>query len=423
MKTVTAVHDFEPVNPETDLPLVRCEEYQVISESIDGCPGWWRVKNKFGDVGLIPSNYVEEKHPSAPEPSSSASPKNLGSSSSSSGVKRRESSSGGNRSSSNSHHLNSCHWFLPEIDRESAESILRADGREGVFLVRYSSSQELFTISVLVRSSSRHFEVKHYLIRKSENNNNQSGDTCYYLSEHHRFSSVEELIHYHRHDAGSLAVRLKFVPSFSNSSSPSSKNSNQRLSKLCGDKSWEIRVSELSLLEELGSGQFGVVRRGKWTRVVSVDEGNSHHPESASSAGAASSCHVAMRRKTVSVDVAVKLMKEGTMSEADFVREAKVMTKLRHPHLVQLFGLCIEHRPICIVTEFMKHGECTLQVIIHNIILDTHDNKPSQVASHSNHNQEEQSLFQVCVACLSLTHYDLSSLISDMSFGEAALPD
>ena len=50
-------------------------------------------------------------------------------------------------------------------------------------------------------------------------------------------------------------------------------------------------------------------------------------------------------------------MRYYCVTEADFVREAKVMTKLRHPNLVQLFGLCIEHRPICIVTEFMKHGE------------------------------------------------------------------
>jgi serine/threonine protein kinase len=47
------------------------------------------------------------------------------------------------------------------------------------------------------------------------------------------------------------------------------------------------------LLEELGSGQFGVVRRGKWRG---------------------------------SIDVAVKMMKEGTMSEDDFIEEAKVMT-------------------------------------------------------------------------------------------------
>ena len=89
------------------------------------------------------------------------------------------------------------------------------------------------------------------------------------------------------------------------------------------DKSWEIKASELVLLEELGSGQFGVVRHGKWLGKI---------------------------------DLAVKLMKEGTMSEHDFIEEAKVMTKLQHSNLVKLYGLCIEHRPICIVAEYMKHG-------------------------------------------------------------------
>lgn len=44
------------------------------------------------------------------------------------------------------------------------------------------------------------------------------------------------------------------------------------------------------------------------------------------------------------------------MSEDDFIDEAKVMTKLQHPNLVQLYGVCSTHRPIFIVTEFMKHG-------------------------------------------------------------------
>lgn len=56
---------------------------------------------------------------------------------------------------------------------------------------------------------------------------------------------------------------------------------------------WEIDPAELMLLEELGSGQFGVVRKGKWRG---------------------------------SIDTAVKMMKEGTMSEDDFIEEAKVMT-------------------------------------------------------------------------------------------------
>jgi serine/threonine protein kinase len=118
-------------------------------------------------------------------------------------------------------------------------------------------------------------------------------------------------------------------------------------------------VSELSLLGELGSGQFGVVRRGRWTRVIdSTDHLTSKQPQVSNSKNKkdARQSPLPTTTKTVVFDVAVKLMKEGTMSEADFVREAKVMTRLKHPNLVQLFGLCIEHRPICIVTEYMKHG-------------------------------------------------------------------
>lgn len=233
--------------------------------------------------------------------------------------------------------LAQCHWFLPELDRDSAERLLKADGREGVFLVRYSISQELYTISVLVKKHVHCEDIKHYLIRKSGSGSNNS----YFLSETQRFPSIEALIHFHRQEAGSLAIRLKHLPKLihdDNSSTHISKNnghmSRLSLSKLYGDKSWEIRACELSLLEELGSGQFGVVRKGRWTRTVIQEE----------------------RKKTVTSEVAVKLMKEGTMSESDFVQEAKVMTKLRHPNLVMLFGLCIEHRPICIVTEFMKHG-------------------------------------------------------------------
>ena len=54
------------------------------------------------------------------------------------------------------------------------------------------------------------------------------------------------------------------------------------------------------------------------------------------------------------IDVAVKMMKEGTMSEDDFIEEAKVMTKLQHNNLVQLYGVCSKNRPIFIITEYMK---------------------------------------------------------------------
>ena len=54
------------------------------------------------------------------------------------------------------------------------------------------------------------------------------------------------------------------------------------------------------------------------------------------------------------IDVAVKMMKEGTMSEDDFIEEAKLMTRLQHINLVQLYGVCSKNRPIFIITEYMK---------------------------------------------------------------------
>lgn len=55
---------------------------------------------------------------------------------------------------------------------------------------------------------------------------------------------------------------------------------------------WEIDPKDLTFLKELGTGQFGVVKHGKWKGQY---------------------------------DVAVKMIKEGSMSEDAFIDEAKVM--------------------------------------------------------------------------------------------------
>lgn len=55
---------------------------------------------------------------------------------------------------------------------------------------------------------------------------------------------------------------------------------------------WEIDPRHLTFIKELGNGQFGVVKYGKW---------QGQH------------------------DVAIKMIKEGSMSEDDFIEEAKVM--------------------------------------------------------------------------------------------------
>lgn len=55
---------------------------------------------------------------------------------------------------------------------------------------------------------------------------------------------------------------------------------------------WELKREEIVILRELGSGQFGVVHLGKWKGQY---------------------------------DVAIKMIKEGAMSEDEFIEEAQTM--------------------------------------------------------------------------------------------------
>jgi serine/threonine protein kinase len=55
-------------------------------------------------------------------------------------------------------------------------------------------------------------------------------------------------------------------------------------------------------------------------------------------------------------DVAVKMLKTGTMSPEAFLQEAHIMKKCRHDKLVQLYAVCSREEPIYIVTELMTHG-------------------------------------------------------------------
>ena len=55
-KVVVAVYPFTAIE-DGDLTLIKGEEYVVLDDSQDH---WWEVRNKVGQVGFIPSNYVKE---------------------------------------------------------------------------------------------------------------------------------------------------------------------------------------------------------------------------------------------------------------------------------------------------------------------------------------------------------------------------
>ncbi|KAK7084183.1 Tyrosine-protein kinase Btk29A, partial [Halocaridina rubra] len=195
-------------------------------------------------------------------------------------------------------------WYLGDATRQRAEVILMKQESEGCFVVRNSTTNSgIYTLSLFSKKS--HPQVKHYHIKRDAEGN-------YYLSHNIKCQTIPDLIYRHQHNPAGLPVRLRL---------PTHGRHAPAIPGPHPDK-WEIDPNELNLLEELGSGQFGVVRRGKLR----------------------------------SLDVAVKTMKEGTMSENDFIEEAQVMTKLRHPNLVQLYGVCTMYRPIYIVTEYLKNG-------------------------------------------------------------------
>uniref|UniRef100_A0A8C2DGU4 Tyrosine-protein kinase n=1 Tax=Cyprinus carpio TaxID=7962 RepID=A0A8C2DGU4_CYPCA len=191
-----------------------------------------------------------------------------------------------------------------------------AQNKDGGFLVRDSGKfTGKYTVSVFTKAGGETAgSCRHYNICVTT-------EGQFYLAEKHNFSSIPELINYHQHNAAGLVSRLKYIVSNRAQSAPCTAG--------LGYGGWEIDPRQLTFIRELGNGQFGVVKYGKW---------QGRH------------------------DVAIKMVKEGSMSEDDFIEEAKVMMKLCHENLVQLYGVCTKQRPIYIVTEYLANG-CLLNYL------------------------------------------------------------
>lgn len=195
-------------------------------------------------------------------------------------------------------------WYYKGVSRERSEVILKNEKREGCFMVRDSSTAGQYTLSIFTNEG-RDGQVRHYHIKKN-------GDQ-FYLAEKHTFLTIPDLIYYHKHNAGGIATRLKCPPT---------KNKNAPVTAGFGHSKWELDRNDLEIMDILGSGCFGTVHKGRWKNHI----------------------------------VAVKMMKERTMSEDSFLEEAKTMTQLSHPNLVQLYGVVTQSRPLIIVTELMQYG-------------------------------------------------------------------
>ncbi|XP_076018981.1 tyrosine-protein kinase ITK/TSK [Genypterus blacodes] len=205
-------------------------------------------------------------------------------------------------------------WYNKNITRGRAEDLLMTEGKEGAFMVRDSRQAGVYTVSVFTKAPGSNGEknprVKHYQIRQ-----NETEESTFYLAEKYLFSTIPELIHYHQHNAAGLITRLRHPVS-------QDRGCCQDLTQPSQANQWEVDPQELSLGQVLGTGQFGLVLEGRWRE-----------------------------RK-----VAVKMIKEEGMSEEEFKEEARNMMRLSHCKLVQLYGVCTQRSPTCLVFEFMESG-------------------------------------------------------------------
>lgn len=197
-------------------------------------------------------------------------------------------------------------WYFPETKRLDAEKLLLfEENQNGAFLIRNCESQT-GELSLSVLDSGK---VKHYKIRKLDTGG-------YFVSRTRTFSTLRELVaHYSTCDDGLCVClgepcRNTLVPE------------THGLSYNTVDQ-WEIQRTSVKLLKKLGAGQFGEVFEGIWNDTTAV---------------------------------AVKTLKPGTMDQKDFLREAQIMKKLRHPRLIQLYAVCSMEEPIYIITELMSNG-------------------------------------------------------------------
>ncbi|EDQ89876.1 uncharacterized protein MONBRDRAFT_44312 [Monosiga brevicollis MX1] len=192
-------------------------------------------------------------------------------------------------------------WFMADTSKAMASALLNMCGQDGAFLVRESESTPgSYSLSVFYQGKLKHYKIKH-------------DQDMYRVSERHTFASISELIEYHKHNGGGLVTRLRKPV----------QDANTPITAGLGHDRWELDAREIELGRELGSGNFGVVRAGVY---------KSNRP------------------------VAIKMMKEGSMSEDDFIAEAQVMMKFRHKNLVELLGVVTSVKPIYIVTELMSNG-------------------------------------------------------------------
>ncbi|KAI4883324.1 hypothetical protein NFI96_024835 [Prochilodus magdalenae] len=105
----------------------------------------------------------------------------------------------------------------------------------------------------------------------------------------------------------------------------------------------ELPRERLIFKEKLGEGQFGEVHLCEIENPQ--DLANLEFPFNV--------------RKGRPLLVAVKILRPDASKNArnDFLKEVKILSRLKDPNIIRLLGVCVSSDPLCMVTEYMESGD------------------------------------------------------------------
>uniref|UniRef100_A0A672KTE0 receptor protein-tyrosine kinase n=1 Tax=Sinocyclocheilus grahami TaxID=75366 RepID=A0A672KTE0_SINGR len=117
----------------------------------------------------------------------------------------------------------------------------------------------------------------------------------------------------------------------------------------------ELPRERLLFKEKLGEGQFGEVHLCEIEDPQDLE--NLEFPFNV--------------RKGRPLLVAVKILRPDASKNArnDFLKEVKILSRLKDPNIICLLGVCVSSDPLCMVTEYMESGDLN-QYLSHRVLLD-----------------------------------------------------
>ncbi|KAF1768435.1 hypothetical protein GCK72_000247 [Caenorhabditis remanei] len=190
-------------------------------------------------------------------------------------------------------------WFHGVLQRQDADEILQ---KHGSFLLRASEVNGKMSMILSVRHDSK---LHNFVVNCDANGEN------FWFEGYHKEKTIEQLVHWHMTNG-----------------IPVTKVSGVKLRTPIGKPDWIIDHDSIVFIKKLGEGAFGE---------VSLAE-----------------CEIGGQK----VEAAVKTMRCQMTREtrAAFMKEARLMRKYQHPHIVRIIGLAVHAHPLMILMEICPHG-------------------------------------------------------------------